>query len=102
MRQKSDSELEMELIPRQSSIGIESASASSSGTSTPSSSTKSSNHHDISKFIFHGLEDPSTTPSNMFLDHLKFWCIPLIFALATFFMYIVSTNAPPLTEDNSK
>ncbi len=47
MRQQHDSELEMELIPRQTSVGIDSSSitsSSSSSSSMPSSSTKSSTH----------------------------------------------------------
>jgi hypothetical protein len=30
------------------------------------------------------------------------WFIPLIFALGTFYMYILSTNAPPLNEENDR
>ena len=42
MRQQHDSELEMELIPRQTSIGIDSSSTTSSSSSMLSASTKSS------------------------------------------------------------
>ncbi|CAF0937022.1 unnamed protein product [Rotaria sp. Silwood1] len=81
MRQQHDSELEMELIPRQTSIGIDSSSIVSS-TSMPSSSTKSSLHFMKSSFTV--------------------WFIPLIFALATFYMYILSTNAPPLDKESDR
>ena len=30
------------------------------------------------------------------------WFIPLIFALSKIYMYILSTNAPPLSEDAEK
>jgi hypothetical protein len=42
MRQQHDSQAEMELIPRQTSITIDSSSTTSSSTSMPSSSIKSS------------------------------------------------------------
>ncbi|CAF3692913.1 unnamed protein product, partial [Rotaria sordida] len=77
--QQHDSELEMELIPRQISIGIDSSSIASP-TSTPSSSTKS--------------------PLHFMRSSLTVWFIPLLFALATFYMYILSTNAPPLDKES--
>jgi hypothetical protein len=53
MRQQHDSELEMELIPRQTSVGIDSSSVTSSSSSMPSSSTKSSTHFmSMNEFVF--------------------------------------------------
>ncbi|CAF1166229.1 unnamed protein product [Adineta steineri] len=84
MRQQRDSELEMELIPRQTSNGIDSSSlvSSSSTISSSSSSTKSS--------------------FNLMNSSLTVWFIPLLFALATIYMYILSTNAPPLSTDQDR
>ncbi|UJR27227.1 hypothetical protein I4U23_008523 [Adineta vaga] len=87
MRQQHESELEMELIPRQTSIGIDSSSVTSS-TSTPSSSPSASS---FKKSPFSFMNSSSTV-----------WFIPLIFALATFYMYILSTNAPPLDTDSDR
>jgi len=51
MRQQHDSELEMELIPRQTSVGTDSSSVTSS--SMPPSSTKSSTHFmSMNEFVF--------------------------------------------------
>ncbi|CAF0991255.1 unnamed protein product [Adineta ricciae] len=83
MRQQHESELEMELIPRQTSIGIDSASVSSSTTISSSSPSSSS-----TKSPFGFMNSSSTV-----------WFIPIIFALATFYMYILSTNAPPLNTE---
>ncbi len=102
MRQQHDSELEMELIPRQTSIGIDSSSVTSSSSSpTPSSSTKSPLHFMgmnqfltylfLFKYILYYLGSYSTV-----------WFIPIIFALGTFYMYILSTNAPPLNEESDR
>ncbi|CAF1136142.1 unnamed protein product [Adineta steineri] len=84
MRQQRDSELEMELIPRQTSNGVDSSSlvSSSSTISSSSSSTKSS--------------------FNLMNSSLTVWFIPLLFALATIYMYILSTNAPPLSTDQDR
>lgn len=102
MRPQHDSELEMELIPRQTSIGIDSSSSISTP-STSSTSTKASIYFSsmnefssnlygyINQYCFCFLESSYTV-----------WFIPLIFALATFYMYILSTNAPPLTEENDR
>ena len=30
------------------------------------------------------------------------WFIPFIFALATFYIYILSTNAPPLSKESDR
>ncbi|CAF0911820.1 unnamed protein product [Adineta steineri] len=85
MRQQRDSELEMELIPRQTSNGVDSSSlvsSSSTISSSSSSSTKSS--------------------FNLMNSSLTVWFIPLLFALATIYMYILSTNAPPLSTDQDR
>ncbi|CAM4970930.1 unnamed protein product [Rotaria socialis] len=81
VRQQHDSELEMELIPRQVSIGIDSSSMASSTTNSTTSSKSS----------LHFMKSSVTV-----------WFIPLIFALATFYMYILSTNAPPLKDDSDR
>jgi len=88
MRKQHDSQLEMELIPRQTSIGIDSSSIISSSSSSSSNSVSS----------------PSTKSSlHRFMNgSLTVWFIPLIFALATFYMYILSTNAPPLNKESDR
>jgi hypothetical protein len=87
MRQQHDSQLEMELIPRQTSIGIDSSSTTSSSMPSSSSSSSSSSN----KSALHFINNSSTV-----------WFIPLLFALATFYMYILSTNAPPLNKESDR
>lgn len=84
MRSQHDSQLETELIPRQISIGIDSNSTSSRSSSPqPTTSTVKSS--------LYFMNSPQTV-----------WFIPLIFAFATIYMYILSTNAPPLSEDTER
>ncbi|CAF1498910.1 unnamed protein product [Adineta steineri] len=85
MRQQRDSELEMELIPRQTSNGVDSSSLVSSSSTTLSSSSSS-----------------TKSSFNLMNSSLTVWFIPLLFALATIYMYILSTNAPPLSTDQDR
>lgn len=95
-----DPELEMELIPRQTSVSIDSTSSSNLSRS-PSSKplmnfSASKIHRSVHAQCFdHG---SSILPDSSSMV----WFIPLIFLCATAYMYLLSTNAPPLTEENER